>query len=284
MPAAAICVRRRRSYPGRRSSRRPAARSHARAPPRPARVPEAAATSIAPALHLDELPGQHEGVAEIEAQRLAAFDMRRNNPNSVLYFISPIASASDAERVAPAPISAPLASSPATPGRRHRVDVGDDEQARRPPRHAAARRSPRRRGRRTALTSACSQRRLLVHGAGVGGPTSTPNRRLISLAASRTRRPPVMPGKVTVRAFERRDHAGGEAHHAGGAEYDQSSVPASSRAIRVLRSLSDVRDHRRGRGERARGIGEQRNHERRHHRLPGALEHVERGDGSPCRR
>ena len=88
-------------------------------------------------------------------------------------------------------------------------------------------------------------------------------------------RPAVVADQRDTRAFQRRDHGGGEADDPGRAEHSQAQAIEPA-AMLLVQQPFRTGDHRGGCGERAGWIGEQRNHERRHHRALCRLHHVER--------
>ena len=84
----------------------------------------------------------------------------------------------------------------------------------------------------------------------------------------------VAPGQGDGCALEGGDDGGCGSHHAGRAE-DRESGAAKGAILLLLERLFHNGDHRRRRGERAGGIGEQRDLERLEQRLAGGVEHVE---------
>ena len=158
--------------------------------------------------------------------------------------------------------------------RRHRVDVGRDQQFRGAcdlggvehahARFRCAQHDFRRRENRLPLL-----RRRAV---GDDNVDAEPAIDLSGVARGALRS--VAPDEGDGGALERGDDARGGSHHAGRAEDRDGG--AAKRAILLLpQRLFDDRDHRGRGGERAGRVGEQRNLERLEQRLAGGVEHVE---------
>jgi hypothetical protein len=77
--------------------------------------------------------------------------------------------------------------------------------------------------------------------------------------------------------LERRDHRRRESDHAGRSEYGDLQS-AQLTLFFFLQEFLHAHHHRGGRGEGPSGIGKQRDRERRHHRLLGGGQHIERDD------